>query len=156
VHFTAGTRLLLGPENAPVSLSAYSCLLQSHLPPVDTVNSIWKTKTGVSGTVTISFGTTLSGDEYTIACENGSLSVSRDKVIVREGEEREGRETVHELKDSSAGVTPEVAAWAKGIQAGKPNPEQAPEKALADLELLEGMLRSGERDGERIVLTRQV
>lgn len=104
----------------------------------------------------ISFGSTLSGDEYTIACENGSVSVSRDKVVVREGEEREGRETVHVLKDSSAGVTPEVAAWAQGIKEGKRNPEQAPEKALADLELLEGMLRSGERDGERVVLTRQV
>lgn len=104
----------------------------------------------------ISFGTSLSGDEYTIACQNGSVSVSRDKVVVREGEESEGKETVHTLVDTSGGVTAEVAAWAEGIQAGTPNPEQSPEMALADLELLEGMLVSGERDGERVALTRQV
>ena len=156
VHFTAGTRLLLGEENKPESLCAFSQLIQKHLPPVDTVNSIWKCKSGVTGTVTISFGTTLSGDEYSIACEKGSVHVSRDLVVVKQGEENEGKEERFELVDKSAGVTPEVAAWAEGIQKKQANPEQNPRKALADLELLEAMLKSGEKDGERIKLTRQV
>lgn len=156
VHFTAGTRLLLGEENKPESLCAFSQLIQKHLPPVDTVNSIWKCKSGVTGTVTISFGTTFSGDEYSIACEKGSVHVSRDLVVVKQGEENEGREERFELVDKSAGVAPELAAWAEGMQKKQANPEQNPRKALADLELLEAMLKSGEKDGERIKLTRQV
>ncbi len=156
VHFTAGTRLLLGEENKPESLCAFTQLIQKHLPPVDTVNSIWKCKSGISGTFTASFGTTLSGDDYTVACEKGSVSVQRDLVIAREGEESEKKEKRLELVDKSGGVAPEVAAWAAGLVKGEPNPEQSPRKALADLELLEGMLKSGEKGGERVTLTRQI
>ena len=49
----------------------------------------------------------------------------------------------------------EVQAWAEGIVSGKPNPEQSPEQALADLEILEKMLTSGDQDGARQVLEYQ-
>lgn len=155
VHFTAGTRLLLGANNRPKSLSAYTALLQPHLPPVDTVNSIWQTANGISGTVQISFGTSLSGDEYTIACYNGSVVVSRDTVSVRSGEEKDGNVTTRVLPGSGSGVKAEVKAWAEGIEAGGENTLQSPAEALADLELLEAMIKSGEGEGVKVMLTRQ-
>ncbi|KAH6674338.1 hypothetical protein B0J14DRAFT_589758 [Halenospora varia] len=149
VHFVAGTRLLLGEEAKPVGLAAYSTLLQEHLLPVDTVNSIWKCKSGISGTFMNSFGTTFSGSEYSVACEKGSVTIERSKVTVRQGEENEGNIKAEEFKDEGSGVKQEVKAWAESIVAGKPNPRQSPELALGDLEVLEKMLRSGEADGEK-------
>lgn len=148
VHFVAGTRLLLGEEARPASLTAYTTLLQQHLPPVDTVNSVWQTKTGVSGTFSVSFGTTLSGSEYVVACEKGSVTVGFKKVTVRLGEEKEDKATVTEFKEEGSGVKEEVAAWAEGIANGTRNPRQSPEEALADLEILEKMLTSGESQGK--------
>lgn len=156
VHFTAGTRFLLGEAAKPVAVTAYSTLLREHLPPVDTINSVWLTKSGVSGTFSISFGTTLSGSEYTVACENGSVTVQRGKVIVREGEEQAGNVKEVEFKDEGSGVKQEVAAWADGLAAGKPEPRQSPEEALADLEILEKLLRSGEGQGKSESLQLQI
>jgi predicted dehydrogenase len=153
VHFTAGTRLLLGEAAKPTALSAFTTLLQKHLPPVDTVNSIWLTKSGISGTFSISFGTSLSGGEYTIAAEKGSVTIVGSKVTVREGEENSGNVKVTEFKGEGNGVKQEVAAWAQSLVDGKPDPKQSPVEALADLEILEKMLRSGESQGkiERLI-----
>jgi len=140
--------LLLGESAKPTSLTAYTTLLQEHLPPVDTVNSVWQTKSGISGTFSVSFGTTLSGSEYTIAGEKGSVTVVGSKVTVRQGEERDNNISEKEFKDEGNGVKQEVLAWGKSIAEGKPNPRQAPEEALADLEILEKMLRSGEASGK--------
>ncbi|KAG9235059.1 hypothetical protein BJ875DRAFT_375051 [Amylocarpus encephaloides] len=148
VHFVAGTRFLLGVDAKPTTLTAYTTLLQKHLPPVDTVNSVWMTKSGVSGTFSVSFGTTLSGAEYVIACEKGSVTVGFAKVTVRLGEEKENNDSVTEFKNEGNGVKQEVAAWAKSIVDGSPNPKQSPQEALGDLEILEKMLRSGEGQGK--------
>ena len=156
VHFVAATRALLGESAKPTALSAYTTLLQEHLLPVDTVNSIWHTKSGVSGTFSISFGTTLSGSEYTVACEKGSVTVVRSKVTVREGEENENKFTVKDFPDRSNGVEAEVKAWAESIATGKPNPSQSPEQALADLEILEKMLKSGQGHGKTESLQYQI
>jgi len=156
VHFVAGTRLLLGPSAKPTAISAYTSLLQSHLPPVDTVNSIWQTKSGISGTFSISFGTTLSGSEYTVACEKGSVTIVRSKVTVRTGEEKAGEFIEKEFTEEGSGVKQEVAAWARSIVAGKADSMQSPEQALADLEILEKMLKSGEGHGETEILQLQI
>lgn len=149
VHFVAGTRLLLGQAARPVALSAFTTLLQEYLPPVDTVNSIWLTDSGISGTFAISFGTTLSGAEYTVACEKGSITVEGSRVTVREGEEKLGSTKVTKFKDEDNGVTQEVAAWAHSISSGNPDSRQFPEQALIDLEILEKMLTSGAGGGKR-------
>jgi predicted dehydrogenase len=148
VHFVAGTRILLGESAKPTALSAYTTLLQEHLPPVDTVNSIWQTKSGISGTFSVSYGTTLSGSEYTVACEKGSVSIVRSKVTVREGEEKASKFTEKDFPEEGSGVKAEVKAWAESIADGKANLGQAPEQALADLEILEKMLKSGEAQGK--------
>ncbi|KAL2073277.1 hypothetical protein VTL71DRAFT_10601 [Oculimacula yallundae] len=145
VHFIAGTRLLLGEAERPTSLTAYTHLLQKHLPPVDTVDAIWQTKSGISGTFSVSFGTTLTGAAYTVACEKGSVTVNRGKVtITLVG----GEPTEKSFSDEGSGVKQEVAAWAQGLVDGKALSTQSPEEALADLEILEKMLRSGEQSGK--------
>lgn len=156
IHCVAGTRVLLGEDAKPTALSAYTTLLQEHLPPVDTVNSIWQTKSGISGTFSMSFGTTVSGNEYTIACEKGSVTRSKGKVIVREGEEKDGNFTESEFTSEGSGVKQEIDAWAESIIGGKANPAQAPEQALADLEILEKMLKSGEGQGKTEALQYQI
>lgn len=156
VHYVAATRLLLGESAKPTALSAYTALLKPHLAPFDTLNSIWHTKSGISGTFSCSFGTTLSGSEYTVACEGGSVTVVRGKVTVRTGEESEGKFTEVDFKDEGSGVKQEVAAWAESIIAGIQNPLQSPEEALADLEILEKMLKSGEGHGKTESLQFQI
>ena len=133
MHFTAATRLLLGESARPKAVSAFTNLLQQHLPPVDNLNSVWTTSSGISGTFSVSFGTTLSGSEYTVACEKGSVSVVRSTVTVRQGEEKDNKFEVREFENEGSGVKQEVAAWAKGLIDGKPNSKQSPEEALVDL-----------------------
>lgn len=132
VHFVAATRLLLGPANAPERVSAFTAQLQEHLPPVDTVDATWRTKSGVSGTFSVSFGTTFKGSEYVVACEKGTVAVLRGKVVVT----RDGEEEVKEFADSASGVKEEVKAWGEAIAAGKQDPRQTPEEALNDLKLV--------------------
>jgi len=156
VHSVAGLRLLLGETAKPTALTAFTTLLREHLPPVDTVNSVWHTKTGISGTFSMSFGTTLSGNEFTVACEKGSVTLARGKVTVRQGEQSDNKSSVKEFNDEGNGVKQEVKAWAESITDGKPNPHQSPEQALADVEILEKMLKSGEGHGKTESLQFQV
>ena len=153
IHQVAALRLLLGPEALPTSLTCYSALLQKHLPPVDTVTSIWQTKTGIAGTFNLSFGTTYPKKEITIIGTTGSVSIIGDNVVVRTAG-GESTEKAFEWKDY--GVKPEIAAWAAGIAAGKADPKQSPEQALADLEILEKLLRSGEEGGKVQTLSYQI
>ena len=139
--------MMLGKDNPLVTLSAHSAQLQKHLPPVDTVEGTAKSKQGTVGTISISFGTTHKGSECAIACENGFVSISKNKVTVDDKTE--------EVQDEGTGVPPEVRAWGEALAAGKVNEAQFPEEALADLELIEAMLRSGEQDGARIKLEHQ-
>jgi predicted dehydrogenase len=147
---------LLGEDAQPTALTAYTTLLREHLLPVDTVDSIWRTKSGISGSFSVSFGTTLSGSECTVACEKGSVTIVRSKVTVREGDEFDGKFTEKEFNEEGGGVKQEVAAWARSIAEGKPDPKQSPEEALADLEILEKMLRSGELQGATQALEYQL
>ena len=132
VHFTAGIRLLLGSENAFTRLAAFSAQLQEHLSPVDTVDATLRTKNGITGTFSVSFGTTLTGSEWTVGCEGGSVSVSRSRVTTIIN----GQEESKEIKDDRTGVPPEVRHWGEAIESGKQNERQMPEEALADLELV--------------------
>jgi predicted dehydrogenase len=83
--------------------------------------------------------------EFNIACEKGTVSIVGNKVSVSE---TGGKPTEKDFPDQGSGVKQEVAAWAESLIAGKPNPRQSPDEALADLEILEKMLRSGEGHGK--------
>ena len=139
--------MMLGKHNPLVSLSAHSAQLQEQLPPVDTVEATAKSKKGAVGTISISFGTTHQGREWAVGCEKGSVSLSDNGLTVDDKTE--------EVRDERTGVPPEVRAWGEALAAGKVNERQAPEEALADLELIEAMLRSGEQGGIPIKLEHQ-
>ncbi|QDS72789.1 hypothetical protein FKW77_005757 [Venturia effusa] len=147
VHFIAGTRLLLGPENEPIKVSAFSSQLQRHLPPVDTVDAVWQLKSGISGTFACSFGTTFEGDEYAVSCEKGTVTISKGCVTVKPLPDS-GVKTV-ESKDmwNGPGIQEEIDAWAVGLLSGNPDHRLSPREALMDLKVLEAMLRSGENGG---------
>ena len=147
VHFTAGIRLLLGPSNPIVSLSANTTQLQPHLPPVDTIDATAKLANGSTGVIAISFGSTFKGSEWTVASEKGVVAVSGAKVTI-------GDET-KEVKDEKSGVPPEVRKWGEALAEGTSNARQRPEEALADLEIVEACLRSGEMGGRPVELTCQ-
>ena len=138
---------MLGKDNPLVSLSAHSAQLQKHLPPVDTLEGVAKSKQGTIGSISISFGTTHKGSEWAIGCEDGFVSISGNKVTV------DGK--IEEIQDERTGVPPEVRLWGEALAAGQTNEKQFPEEALADLELIEAMLRSGEQGGVPIKLEHQ-
>ncbi|KAF7714925.1 Uncharacterized protein PECH_007831 [Penicillium ucsense] len=145
VHFTAGLRYLLGSNVHITHLCAFTTLIKDYLPPVDTVNAILKANTGAQGTFQVSMGSHGPASEWTVACEKGSVTVHDASVTVRAAD---GQEHVEKVENEKSGVPPEVRLWAKALAAGKVNPEQSPSQALADLELIELMLRSGENNGQ--------
>ncbi len=163
VHFIAGTRMLLQGGGVKVErVSAFTSLLQEYLPPVDTVDAGLRLSNGSTGTFSVSFGTTFGGAEWSVACEGGTVSVDRTvvKIKVKGEEERE-----EDVKDGVEGkeehvpvgsVIPEVFAWAGSLKEGKWDARQSVEEGLADLEILEALLRSGERGGEPVELKYQV
>jgi predicted dehydrogenase len=155
MHYIAATRLLLG-QTKITALSAFTTLLQPHLPPADTLDSIWQTSSGISGSFAMSFGTTLSSNEYKIACEEGTVTVMHNTVTVCKGEEGDNDIILEQdFPDASVGVLGEVEAWAKSLE-DKPNPMQSPQQGLADLEILEMMLVSGEKGGTPMTLQHQI
>lgn len=106
-----------------------------------------KTKQGTVGTISISFGTTAKGREWTIGADKGSVSVNFDGVTIDD--------KVEEVANEGSGVVPEVRAWGEALAAGTVNEKQSPEEALADLELIEAMLVSGSQDGKPFKLEHQ-
>jgi len=169
VHDVAGLRLVLSGD--PVAkLSAFTRQNQPHLPPVDTIDATLKLKSGATGTLSQSFGTTFpNNSEWAIACEQGTVTVGRAGEIVHSShtDKKLGNvvrvfgpdsKLVKEIpvEDDGSGVTPEVKDWAEALANDKSNEIQSPEQALADLELIEKMLRSGEQDGVPQSLTLQI
>ena len=164
VHFIAGMRVLLAGGGTKVkSVSAYTSLLQDYLPPIDTVDASLQLDNGSTGSFSVSFGTTFSGAEWTVACERGTVSVNGTKVSTKvAGGEEETVEVPDELGDLKeehvkiGSVMPEVFAWARSIKKGKWDPRQSVEEGLADLEMLEALVKSGEADGKPVTLQFQV
>lgn len=164
VHFIAGIRHLLSGSGEKVTrVSAHTSQLREYLPPVDTVDSTWKLSNGSTGTFSVSFGTTFSGAEWGVACEGGTVSI--DRTIVK-SKAVGGEEVTEDVKDEVdvdtegahvpiGSVVPEVFAWARSLKNGKWDARQSADEGLADLEILEAMLISGEKGGEAVKLKYQ-
>ena len=80
----------------------------------------------------MSIGTTLTGSEWTVACERETVSISRSTITTT----IDGKEVKKEVEDERTGVPPEVRKWGKALAAATKNERQIPEEALADLELV--------------------
>lgn len=164
VHFIAGIRHLLSGGGVKVrKVSAFTTLLQDYLPPVDTVDATFQLDNGNTGIFNVSFGTTFSGAEWSVACEGGTVSVDRTivKTKPKGGEEKteDVPDEVGEVKEAHVpigSVVPEVFAWAKSLKEGKWDSRQSAEEGLADLEILEALVVSGEKEGEPVAMKYQV
>ena len=149
VHLVAGLRLLLGAADPVATLSAHSTLIQPRLPPVDTVDAIMKTEKGAPGIFSVSYGSSFDDYGFEFACENGVVVLSRGSVTVN------GEKT--DIDDTSNGVAAELGSWAESIVKGEGlDARQTAEEALADLEILQQLLKSGEKEGEKVKLQLQV
>lgn len=91
-----------------------------------------KTKAGATGTFCVSFGTTFTGSEWAVACESGTVSISRSTITTV----IDGQEVKKEVEDERTGVPLEVKRWGEALAAGTKNERQTPEEALADLEIV--------------------
>lgn len=133
VHFTAALHLLLGSDGVE-RVSAFTAQNQVHLPPVDTVSAVVRTKSGVVGRFALSFGTTFESFEFSVACEKGTVTVGRgSKVVVK----KVGGETeTKEFPGDKSGVVQELKAFGEALVKGVADERQTPELALADLELV--------------------
>ena len=134
VHVTTGIGLLLGPGNTIARLSAYSVQLQKLLPPADTIDTTMRTKSGVIGIFSLSFGTSFTGYEFSIACKSGAAnhSVFGPTVITAV----KGKEEKRVVEDGKTDVPPELRKWGEALAAGKRDAKQKPVEALPDLELV--------------------
>ncbi|KAI5840259.1 hypothetical protein DFP73DRAFT_559349 [Morchella snyderi] len=148
VHYTAIIQIMLGDDRVD-RVAAFTTRLQEHLPPVDTVDAVWRTKAGVQGTFSSSFGTTVKKFDYVVVCEKGVVTATWDKVTVQRGAEIE----VREFPEDGSGVKQEVAAFSEAILKGTADERQAPELAYRDLDIIETMLRSGEQDGATLKIS---
>ena len=150
VHLIAALRMILGPRDQIATISALTSLQQQYLPPKDTVEATIKTKGGATGMFSVSYGSHFKDLAFAFDCERGVVELAGDGVLV------DGK--FHEVPFDGKGVVQEVAGFAASIAKGGPSVDkrQSPEEALADLEVLETMLTSGEKDGEKKDLSLQV
>ncbi|KOS19914.1 Uncharacterized protein ESCO_005757 [Escovopsis weberi] len=149
VHFAAATRMLLGAgegadENRPDQVQAFSALVEPLLPPVDSVAAIIRTRRGAAGVFQLSVSSASSAFEWDFAYRGGRVRVAGDTVTVRPRGAAE--DEVREFARAS-GVAEEVAAWAEGMRAGRVDALQEASEGLGDVEFIEKILQSGERQG---------
>lgn len=145
VHFTAAARMMLADASSRAStVRALTTQVQPHLPPIDTVNAVIRTKGGAIGAFNFSCGSQLSAFTYDFAYKGGVVSIDGDKVTVQ----AKGGEKTSKDFERTSGVSEEVACWAQGLRDGKQDGRQTPEEALADLEFLQAIFESGDNGGE--------
>ncbi|PYH89597.1 oxidoreductase family, NAD-binding Rossmann fold protein [Aspergillus ellipticus CBS 707.79] len=143
VHHIAATRYLLGSDRI-TRVNASVTAFQDALSPADTVDAIFQTESGAQGTFQFSACSSLEQDSgYTVVGANGDIRAKEEVVEVHV----DGKEEVKELPLVSMAVVSEVKAWAEALGKGAVPLEQRPEEALADLELIELILKSGAQNG---------
>ncbi|KAL4912489.1 hypothetical protein BDW62DRAFT_216287 [Aspergillus aurantiobrunneus] len=145
IHTLAGLRLILGRgANSLKTVSAQTSQLQEHLPPIDTVDALVTTVSGASGVICLSFGSEFKDSVLEFTCEKGVATLVGDRLTV------DGVAT--DIPFEGVGVKEEVKAFGASIRSGELDERLRPEEALADLEILEMIVRSGEEDGGRKTL----
>ena len=139
-------RLLLGAiEDKIEQVIAYSTLLDDHLIPVDTIQAIAATKSGRSGTISLSFGTKFkSGLEIDIVTTKGALLWTPIKVQFTTASD--SCDIINQVKEFvyNNAVRTELKAFFYSLSKGSPDPLQTPLEALQDLAILQALLESAE------------
>jgi glucose-fructose oxidoreductase len=149
VHVVAALRLILGESDGLATVNAHTSLQQEYLAPVDTVDALVKTRSGATGVISVSYGSEFNDSVFEFTCAEGIVTLSFDRLMVNED--------VSDVPFEGRGVNKELAAFAESIitQAGIAT-RLRPEEALADLEVMEEIFNSSEKDGEKRKLQLQI
>ncbi|KAL1901024.1 hypothetical protein Sste5346_002089 [Sporothrix stenoceras] len=168
IHYIAALRSLLaatkgGAEKTKITkVTGTMTQLLEILPPADTIRNVAFTESGVSGIVTMSFGTEFGPPlDIAVTTTEGMVTWRMKSVTVATRNTENLFQPHTETLDCSeanpafpadehTGVKAEFAAFAKSIAAGTNtvDPRQSPTEALADLVLLEAMFETGAAGGE--------
>lgn len=154
VHFVAGLRFLLAEAGGHDirRVAAFTTLLQPKLAPVDTVQAVLTTNHGAIGSFAVSFGIAHKGGfQIEVVTTNGIVTMTPTSVTSKWKEGGADKEDTKAFS-FSAGVKPEMVAFAASLPSGCVDPRQSPEQALKDLAVLEAMLASAEKGGQPVVL----
>lgn len=150
VHFVAGLRKILPSKIAQIS--AFTRLNREYLPPVDTIHATLKLEDGATGLFGVTFASKERKFEIEMIGEEGSITGQlgygpESVVILKKG----GKEEKRSFKDANRNaIAGEFVAFGKAVLEGKADKGGDPEEALADLAVLEYMLKSGEAGGQPI------
>ncbi|KAF3908501.1 hypothetical protein ABW21_db0205107 [Orbilia brochopaga] len=148
VHFTAALRMLVGPDTIS-DVIAFIKLNQPHLVPIDTISAAIRLKSGANGTFVMSHGTPSAKTfEWKVVCEGGSVKVMDGQKVEVKAVDMPPVLTDFSDNEDWSGVKAEVKAFAEAVRRGVGNEDQSPETAVADLELIEKMIKSGELGGK--------
>jgi len=144
IHFVAGLRALLaGASERIQNVAAFTSQLDPRTPPCDTVHAVFQTDKGAAGTFSMSFMTEFKGGfEFEIITENGSVIFTPLGVEVTTKDENGEKKTERTDYTFSYGIDIVVALFAKGVSEGKLAEAFSLDEAMADLEVVEALLKS--------------
>jgi predicted dehydrogenase len=155
IHFVAIIRFLLAANGQTVKMtSAHTKLIDPALPPVDSVFALLQTDRGVSGTFSFSVGiSSLDGIEYDIVTDKGNICVRGPTVVTTAITDQASKAIENKFEDPMTfGVPDEFAAFGEALAGSTLDSRISIEEALADLQLLEAMLKSGEQNGQPVTI----
>lgn len=154
VHHIATLRMLFGEV---ASVSAYTALNRSELPPIDTLAATLQFESGLIGTYTITFSAAAPLETVlTILGEQGYMRLNRSQMgVSRFNVETQQTEMVKRVRpDDPNGVLQELIGFADAIQYHQPH-HNTPLQAAQDLAVVEAMLESAQ-SGSHVVPVRFV
>jgi predicted dehydrogenase len=135
VHHVAALRLMLGDVE---SVQAVVRQVRDDLPPADTMSATLRFASGAVGSYTVTYAAPIySASPLEVMGSEGRLRVDRGQLQLTRGEE-----TTTEQPVDRDGVQGELEAFVDAVLDGVPH-RNTPEEGLADLAVLEAMLRSG-------------
>lgn len=151
VHFVAGLRKILPSKISRIS--AFTRLNREFLSPADTIHAIIQLDDGSTGLFGVSFSTAKEKFEIELmgqeGCITGIVSYGLESTVVLS----KGGKEVQKLFENAnkIAILDEFVAFGRAVLEGKENPCGDPEEALADVAVLECMLRSGEKGGQPMI-----
>jgi len=143
VHTIAGLRLIVGDIEC---LSGLTKSNKPDIPPADTLVASFKTKSGVLGTLTMTYGGNNITDinQYIFIGDKGTIYVSTDRleVVFIEGEKTKTFKQSISPKDSLTAIHNEFEAFVNAIETKSHSGLYTPEQALKDVEFIETVFKN--------------
>ena len=151
VHFVAGLRKILPSRIAQIS--AFTRLNREFLVPLDTINATIRLEDGATGLFGVSFAASKGKFEIELMGQEGSIRANLGGAESSVTLFKDGKEEVKMFTDANrTAILGEFVSFGKAVLEGGKDGKNDPEEALADLAVLELMLKSGEKGGESVAL----